>query len=120
MRRKMIEKRAIARQVTLPKHTFLKLSVSALPPLSSMMLEKALSYSLQHVLLRLLLYIPISIFVLWILHVIKPALVAALAPEYRDCNWVDGKRGVWSFLKSTWNVAVHSEERFAEIHRKVR
>ncbi|KAK0101343.1 hypothetical protein ONS95_006519 [Cadophora gregata] len=84
------------------------------------MLEDVLADGLQALLLRLLVYMPIGILVVWIFHLIKPALVAALSPEYRDFNWVDGKRGIWSFLKSTWNVAFKSEELFADIHRKIR
>tara|TARA_R110002060_G_scaffold25697_4_gene35214 strand:+ start:368 stop:679 length:312 start_codon:yes stop_codon:yes gene_type:complete len=84
------------------------------------MLENVLSDGPQALLLRLLLYLTIGILIIWIYHLIKPALVAALSPEYRDFNWVDGKRGIGSFLRSTWNVAFKSEELFADIHRKVK
>lgn len=83
-------------------------------------MENGFADGLQALLLRLILYTPIGILAVWLYHLMKPALVAALLPDYRDFNWVNGKRGVGSFLKSSWDVAFKSEELFAEIHRKVR
>lgn len=91
------------------------------PPTSSITMENWLADDrLQASLLRLILYISIGILAVWLYHLMKPAFVAALSPDYRDFNWVDGKRGVGSFIKSTWDVAFKSEELFADIHRKVR
>jgi hypothetical protein len=100
-------------------HIF-ELSLSVLP-MSGITMENGLADDrLRPFLLRLILYTPIGILVVWLYHLVKPALVAALSPDYRKFSWVDGKRGVGSFLKSTWDVAFKSEELFAEIHRKVR
>lgn len=75
---------------------------------------------LQAFLPRIVLYSVLGTFLAWFYHLIQPALVAALSPEYRGFDWVTGKRGVWPFLQATWNVAFKSRELFADIHRKVR
>ena len=83
-------------------------------------MEVGLADGLQAPLFRIFLYALFATWVAWVYHLMKPALVAALSPDYRSFSWVGGKRGVGSFLKSTWNVAFKSKELFAEIHRKVK
>jgi hypothetical protein len=83
------------------------------------MMEVGITGALQALLPRLILYTFFGIFVAWVFHLIQPALVAALSPDYRDFNWVTGKKSVGSFLKSTWNIAVNSKETFGDIHRRV-
>lgn len=73
----------------------------------------------QALLPRIILYTSLGTLVAWLYHLMRPALEAALSRDYRNFSWVSGKRGVGSFLKSTWDVAFKSKELFAEIHRKV-
>ena len=68
---------------------------------------------------RLVLYSALGIWLAWIYHLLQPALVAALSKDYRDFEWVSGKKTVGSFLDSTYRVALKSREIFADIHRKV-
>jgi hypothetical protein len=82
-------------------------------------MEPNIVAGLQALLPRLILYSVFGTLVAWLYHLMQPALVAALSPDYRSFSWVSGKRGVGSFLKSTWNVAFKSKELFADIHRKV-
>ncbi|KAI5461934.1 cytochrome P450 [Mariannaea sp. PMI_226] len=78
-----------------------------------------LSDGLQALLPRLILYTIVGTCIAWFYHLMQPALEAALSNDYRSFTWVSEKRGVGSFLKSTWDVAFKSRELFAEIHRKI-
>ena len=83
-------------------------------------MEVGLADGLRALLPRIILYTILGTWVAWLYHLMRPALEAALSHDYRNFSWVSGKRGVGSFLKSTWNVAFKSRELFADIHRKVR
>ena len=71
------------------------------------------------VLPRVILYSTIAIWTAWFYHLMKPALVAALSPEYNGFNWVSGKKTISSFMNSTYHIAFKSREIFADIHKKV-
>lgn len=83
-------------------------------------MEFGLTSGLQTLLPRVVLYVFLGTWVAWLFHLIRPAFEAALSRDYRTFSWVSEKRGIWPFLKSTWDVAFKSKELFAEIHRKVR
>lgn len=68
---------------------------------------------------RVVLYSALGIWAAWFYHLMKPALVAALSPEYSSFNWVSGKKTIGSFLNSTYHIAFKSREIFADIHKKV-
>jgi hypothetical protein len=82
-------------------------------------MEAGLTFGLQALLPRVVLYAILGTWIAWLYHLMHPAIEAALSPDYRSFSWVGGSRGVGSFLKSTWNVAFRSRELFAEVHRKV-
>ncbi len=82
-------------------------------------MDDGLRVGVQAVLPRIILYTILGTWVAWLFHLMRPALEAALSSDYRDFSWGSGKRGVGSFLRSTWDVAFKSKELFAEIHRKV-
>jgi len=83
-------------------------------------MEFGLADGLQATLPRIILYLFLGTWVAWLYHLVRPALEAAFASDYRKFSWVSEKRGVGSFLKSTWDVAFKSTEVFAGIHRKVK
>jgi hypothetical protein len=83
-------------------------------------MKVGLTEGMQALLPRTILYTILGTLVAWLYYLIRPALEAALSRDYRSFSWVSEKRGVGSFLKSTWEVAFKSTELFAEIHRKVR
>lgn len=68
---------------------------------------------------RVVLYSALAIWAAWFYHLIQPALVAALSPDYTPFNWVSGKKTIGSFLNSTYHVAFKSREIFKDIHHKV-
>ncbi|KAI9687450.1 MAG: hypothetical protein M1822_002059 [Bathelium mastoideum] len=82
-------------------------------------MEVGLADGLQALLPRIILYTILGTLGGWLYHLMRPALEAALSRDYRNFSWVSGKRGVGSFLKSTWDVAFKSKKLFAEIHRKI-
>jgi hypothetical protein len=83
-------------------------------------MEVGFADRVQALLPRIILYTILGTLVAWLYHLMRPALEAALSSDYRSFSWVSGKRGVGSFLKSTWDVAFKSKELFAEVHNKVR
>ena len=83
-------------------------------------MEVGFADRVQALLPRIILYTILGTLVAWLYHLMRPALEAALSSDYRSFSWVSGKRGIGSFLKSTWDVAFKSKELFAEVHNKVR
>jgi hypothetical protein len=83
-------------------------------------MEVGFADRVQALLPRIILYTILGTLVAWLYHLMRPALEAALSRDYCSFSWVSGKRGVGSFLKSTWDVAFKSKEMFAEVHNKVR
>jgi hypothetical protein len=74
----------------------------------------------QAILPRIILYMILGTWAAWLYHLVRPALEATFTHDYRNFSWISEKRGVGSFLKSTWDVAFKSTEVFSGIHRKVR
>ncbi|KAM0547284.1 hypothetical protein ACHAPJ_010419 [Fusarium lateritium] len=68
---------------------------------------------------RIIAYTVIGTIAAWILHLMQPALQAALSRDYQKFSWAGGKRGVGTFLKATYEVAFKSTEYFKETHRKI-
>lgn len=68
---------------------------------------------------RLIVYTVIGTTVAWLFHLMQPAFQAALSKDYQKFNWAGGKRGVWIFMKASYEVALKSREYFKETHRKV-
>ena len=68
---------------------------------------------------RVVLHTVLGVLAAWLYHLMKPALVVALSPDYRDFSWTTGKKGVGPFFKATLDVAFKSRELFAEVHRRV-
>jgi hypothetical protein len=83
-------------------------------------MEVGLAFGLQALLPRVVLYAIFGTWVAWVYHLMHPAIEAALSPKYRSFSWISRRKGVGSFLKSTWDVAFRSRELFAAIHRTVR
>lgn len=83
-------------------------------------MEAGLVDRAQALLPRIILYTILGTWVAWLYHLMRPALQAAFSRDYHNFSWVSEKKGVGSFLKSTWDVAFKSRQLFAEIHRKVR
>ncbi|KIM92656.1 hypothetical protein OIDMADRAFT_62368 [Oidiodendron maius Zn] len=82
-------------------------------------MELGLAFWLQALLPRIVLYAIFGTWVAWAYHLMHPAIEAALSPKYRSFSWVSRRKGVGSFMKSTWDVAFRSGELFAEIHRTI-
>ncbi|KAJ3537423.1 hypothetical protein NM208_g6324 [Fusarium decemcellulare] len=82
-------------------------------------MEVGLTYGMQALLPRIIFYTIIGTWAAWLYHLMQPALEAALSQNYHRFSWVSEKRGIGSFLKSTWDVAFRSREFFSEIHRKI-
>lgn len=82
-------------------------------------MDAVLASGLHALLPRIILYGILGTWVAWLYHLMYPAIEAAFSPKYRSFSWVGRRRGVSSFLKSTWNVAFRSKELFMEVHRKV-
>jgi hypothetical protein len=68
---------------------------------------------------RIVVYTIIGTTAAWLLHLMQPALQAALSKDYQEFSWAGGKRGVGIFLKATYEVAFKSRDYFKNTHRKV-
>ncbi|KAF5027510.1 hypothetical protein F66182_381 [Fusarium sp. NRRL 66182] len=60
---------------------------------------------IQKVLSRTIVYAVIGTIAAWMLHLMQPALQAALSQDYQSFSWVGEKRGIGTFLKAAWDVA---------------
>lgn len=78
-----------------------------------------LATGLQAFLPRIVVYTIVGTTAAWLLHLMQPALQAALSKDYKEFSWAGGKRGVGIFLKATYEVAFKSREYFKNTHRKV-
>ncbi|KAH6954420.1 cytochrome P450 [Fusarium avenaceum] len=78
-----------------------------------------LATGLQAFLPRIVVYTIVGTTAAWLLHLMQPALQAALSKDYQKFSWAGGKRGVGIFLKATYEVAFKSREYFKNTHRKI-
>lgn len=79
-----------------------------------------LATAAQTFLPRIVLYTIIGTTAAWLLHLMQPAFQAALSKDYQKFNWAGDKKGVGTFMKASYEVALKSREYFKETHRKVR
>ncbi|RKL16160.1 hypothetical protein BFJ68_g5411 [Fusarium oxysporum] len=68
---------------------------------------------------RVVVYTIIGTTAAWLLHLMQPAFQAALSKDYQMFNWAGDKKGVGTFMKASYEVALKSQEYFKETHRKV-
>ncbi|KAF5230691.1 hypothetical protein FOXYS1_15863, partial [Fusarium oxysporum] len=68
---------------------------------------------------RVVVYTIIGTTAAWLLHLMQPAFQAALSKDYQMFNWAGDKKGVGTFMKASYEVALKSQEYFKETHRKI-
>ncbi|EXM22770.1 Cytochrome P450, E-class, group IV [Fusarium oxysporum f. sp. vasinfectum] len=78
-----------------------------------------LATTVQAFLPRVVVYTIIGTTAAWLLHLMQPAFQAALSKDYQKFNWAGDKKGVGSFMKASYEVALKSQEYFKETHRKI-
>src|SRR6478735_6641884 len=78
-----------------------------------------LATTVQAFLPRVVVYTIIGTTAAWLLHLMQPAFQAALSKDYQKFNWAGDKKGVGTFMKASYEVALKSQEYFKETHRKV-
>ncbi|EWG53881.1 hypothetical protein FVEG_12216 [Fusarium verticillioides 7600] len=78
-----------------------------------------LATTVQAFLPRIVVYTIIGTTAAWLLHLMQPAFQAALSKDYQKFNWAGDKKGVATFMKASYEVALKSREYFKETHRKI-
>jgi hypothetical protein len=78
-----------------------------------------LATTVQAFLPRIVVYTIIGTTAAWLLHLMQPAFQAALSKDYQKFNWAGDRKGVATFMKASYEVALKSREYFKETHRKV-